>query len=234
MLRYIISVLLLFCSLYVEAQSTSSNEEVQIEVDTIPYSPPSDGLRIGADIFSPIWSMYNGRESYGSTIDTRVYDRYFINGQFGIGKSNFKNDFIEAVEEGKFFKIGVNYDLFKRTDDENNMVYIGLRYGSAFVKQKMNYVIKDNDPKMEFSKSLGLVEINPHFMEFCFGIEVEITSMIYFGWSLNIGHIIHGRAPDDKGAAEAIYIPGLGMHNDGLNLHFQYNVSFFLPYRWFF
>ena len=228
MCRYSFSFLLilLFTSTNFFAQQASSG-------DTITYKEKY-GLRVGLDLSKPVRSFlqneYAGFEIIG---DYRIYDNYYAAAEIGTEKLKFEDDNIKATSNGRYIKLGADYNAYDNWQDMQNSIFVGVRYGfSTFSQDLEGYRIYTStnyfgpDFRLENVGSTGL---NASWIELMAGIKVEIFNNLFLSANVQLKRIVTQKAPSNF---DNLTIPGFGRTYDGSDFGagFGYSISYLLPF----
>jgi hypothetical protein len=138
MLKYFINiaVFLLFFTVYSQDKP----------VDTIK-AKQRYGLRVGLDIFSPIYGLFDeNRRGFELMADYRITNKFWLAGEWGF-TDNFSNtDYTDFTTKGTYYKFGVDYNTYNNWPGMENMIFVGMRYGFSIFDQNIDQYIINNDP----------------------------------------------------------------------------------------
>lgn len=225
MLKYIFSLVFLFCfSVKMEAQSKSK--------DTVKISQRY-GLRIGVDLHRLTKSLYDqnyrGLELVG---DYRVTKKFYFAGELGNENKTTSSDNINFTTKGTYFKVGFDYNAYENWLDMENMIYIGMRAGVGSFSQKLNsYNIYEYGNYYGTNTIISGEEFNglsASWIEVISGLKAEVINNLYVGFSLRLNYLMANKEPD--GFAN-LYIPGFNKtyENSKFGAGFNYTISYFIP-----
>jgi len=222
MLKYSISIILFLFSF-----SLFSQEK---EKDTTAYKDRY-GLRVGIDIFQPIYSLFEeDRKGLEFVADYRVSKRFFIATEFGYTEAITKEDFFEAYTNGQYLKIGADFNAYKNMLGLENMIVVGLRYAYSSFDQTLNeYTINASPflPEQTNSNATNYDGLNAQWIEFVFGIKAEIAHNIFMGFSFRGNQLINTKEPENF---KNLFIPGFNkvyLNDNGFS--FNYTISYLIP-----
>jgi len=222
MLKYFISigVLLFFNALF-------SQEKKK---DTAAYKDRY-GLRVGIDVFQPIYSLINedtkGLEFVG---DYRISKRFYIATEFGFSEATTKEDFFNFYTQGQYIKVGADFNAYKNWIGMENMVVVGLRYGFSTFDQTLNEYTVNADPflpNQTITSPTFYNGLTAQWIEFVLGIKAEVLHNIFMGFSFRGNQMISAKEPDNF---KNLYIPGFKrvyLTNNGFS--FNYTISYLIP-----
>lgn len=147
--------------------------------------------------------------------------------EFGLGTADYMpKDESYRYKSGMapYFKIGLNYNfLYNSTPDYS--VYLGLRYGISLFSYRVEDVVANNG---YWDEAVWLSVPSQHatagYLEFLFGLRVQIWRNISLGWELRVHKLLH------QGShiyGDPWYIPGFG--TEGSLFSGAFSVSYTLP-----
>lgn len=226
MLKYILSLSLLFSFVIANAQNIEEEESNTQEEKKEPKKPGlSIGLNIGTFIVTAIEPERIGLEA---TVRYRFNRKFFAVGELGYENVSFDREPLQYESNGSFLRIGGDYNIFNVDEIGNNdNLILGLRYGVALTEYSSNrFTIKD-DYWGDYTNSLGSDTSNAHWAEVVLGLRSEILKNFYMGWSVRIRQII---ALNQSSELEPYAIPGYGRRDNTTNLSFTYNLEYHFPF----
>ncbi len=223
MLRYYISILLLFSGLHIYAQDS---------IPKITKYPQRYGIRIGTDVFKAsrnIWDKnYTGFEV---NADYRLKENLYGVAEIGMEKKFKEEDQLSFTTKGNYIKIGVDYNLHKNWLDMENIIFVGGRYGLSLHSQQLHsYKIYTQNPyfgESEVYPELLSKGLSAHFVELVGGIKVEVLNNLFLSFSVRLNYLITQKQPE---GFENLYLPGFGRKYSGnIGANFNYGISYFIP-----
>lgn len=200
---------------------------------TVPVKTERYGIRIGADLYRPIRSLYaDGFNGLEIVADYRLTKKIYLAGELGNVDYTLDDDQVNFTTKGNYFKVGFDYNAYENWLDMENMIYVGIRYGFSTFSQNLNsYTIYDtNDyfedvtmyPNREYS---GL---SAHWAEVIGGIKAEVFDNLFIGFSVRLNILLSETEPDNFAN---LYIPGFNRTYDGnFGAGFNYTISYFIPF----
>lgn len=200
---------------------------------TVPVKTERYGIRIGADLYRPIRSLYeDGFNGFEIVADYRLTKKIYLAGELGNVDYTLDDDQVNFTTKGNYFKVGFDYNAYENWLDMENMIYVGIRYGFSTFSQNLNsYTIYDtNDyfedvtvyPNREYS---GL---SAHWAEVIGGIKAEVFDNLFIGFSVRLNILLSETEPDNFAN---LYIPGFNRTYDGnFGAGINYTVSYFIPF----
>ncbi|MEB8330445.1 DUF6048 family protein [Flavobacteriaceae bacterium KMM 6897] len=233
MLRYFISILLLFGCVVGQSQSKSIDLQPK---DTI-VKKESYGLRVGVDLSRLALSYFNedytGLELVG---DYRLTQKLFLAAELGNEDRTKQEDLYNFNSSGSYIKAGVDYNTYQNWAGMDNTIFLGGRYAVSTFSQTLNdYSVFDSNrywntgnfadgqsPGQEFS---GL---NASWLELIFGAKVELFANIYLGASVRLGFLVTQKQAE---GFPTLWIPGFNKVTDGskFGAGYNYSISYFIP-----
>ncbi|WP_299114186.1 DUF6048 family protein [uncultured Winogradskyella sp.] len=232
MYKYFIKslVALLLCSSTTFAQV----EEQEKTQDTTVFKQKY-GLRLGADISKLVRSVidddYQGFEING---DYRLTQRLYLAGELGNEERTLDSEALSSTAKGSYFKVGVDYNLYRNWLDMENMIYSGFRVGASSFSQTLNsYTIYDVNNQY-FGQQVTVT--NPEefdgltaiWGEIILGIKAEVLTNLFMGLNVQLKFLVSETSPDNF---ENLYIPGFNRTYDSgiVGAGFGYNISYLIP-----
>ena len=235
-----VHIWLFIISLLAAVHWTTAQEIVEEEVvDTLkkrekkPYT-----IRFGLDLSKPFMSQldkgYFGLELVG---DIRLFSEFYGAIELGNEKKTQQSEQINYTTTGNYIKLGFDYNLFKNWKGMNNAIYLGLRIGNSFHKQKVNeyepYQINHYWPAEIIKKGPEIREqdaLSARWVEVITGIKVKMINNIYMGFSLRLNRLMSDIRPDNF---DNLYIPGFNKKTDEnvWGAGFNYTITYAIPVK---
>ena len=235
-----VHIWLFIISLLAAVHFTTAQEIVEEEVvDTLkkrekkPYT-----IRFGLDLSKPFMTQldkgYFGLELVG---DIRLFSEFYGAIELGNEKKTQQSEQINYTTTGNYIKLGFDYNLFKNWKGMNNAIYLGLRIGNSFHKQKVNeyepYQINHYWPAEIIKKGPEIREqdaLSARWVEVVTGIKVKMIKNIYMGFSLRLNRLMSDIRPDNF---DNLYIPGFNKKTDEnvWGAGFNYTITYAIPVK---
>ncbi len=218
-----------------------------VEQDSVDYSQ-TYGLRLGVDLSRPARTLYDDKyQGFEIMGDFRITSRLYVAAELGnekinraeiSGNDSNPNQFeiYNYDSSGSYLKLGVDFNTYENWYGMNNAIYIGGRYAVSAFSQTLNeYRIYDSNrywspdifvegalPPEKFS---GL---NATWLEFLFGIKVELFTNFFAGASLRLGYLVTNKEADRM---NNLWIPGFNKVTEGSNFGVGYNyyIAYLIP-----
>lgn len=216
--------------------SFSGFAQEQLPADTIAKTVPVKteryGIRIGADLYRPIRSLYeDGFKGFEIVADYRLTKKIYLAGELGTIDYTIDEDQMNFTTNGSYFKVGFDYNAYENWLDMENMIYVGVRYGFSTFSQNLNsYTIYDTSDYFEDVTVYPNTEysgLTAHWAEILGGIKAEIYDNLYLGFSVRLNVLLTETEPNDFAN---LYIPGFNRTYDGsFGAGFNYTISYFIP-----
>ena len=212
------------------------NEEV---IDTLkkrekkPYT-----VRFGVDLSKPVIAQLDndffGLELVG---DIELFSELYGAIEFGNERKNQQSEQINFTTTGTYIKMGFDYNMFKNWKGMKNAIYLGMRIGNSFHKQKVNeyepYQIDHYWISEVIKKGPEIKEndkLSARWIEILAGIKVEMVKNIYMGFSFRLNRLVSDTRPDNF---DNLYIPGFNKKTDEnvWGAGFNYTLTYAIPIR---
>lgn len=232
MLRYLISLCLIFFSLGVGAQivsDTTGSETPQAprpRRDTIQidhkYLPT--GIVLGADILNGAKSFLKDDVDWFNFMATVDFWRYEFSVDYGRESRSMKNEISAYETEGSYFKFGPNVN-FMFTDPDLSSLFIGLRYATNTFSDKLIY--SSTDPVWGDQEDiLENNSLNAKWFELVGGLRVKLFRAVWMGYTSRFKFGV-----DSFSDANLIpnYLPGYGRADLQSTWEFNYWLIIRIP-----
>lgn len=221
--KFIISLCFIFSFFGVDAQEQTK--------DTVKYKDRY-GLRVGADIFTPIYGFFDeDRQGFELVGDFRLSKRFWIAGEFGYLDRLIREDFYSYSTSGGYIKVGADFNAYKNWIGMENMIVVGLRYGFSNYSQTLNeYTINSNPylPLEIMTQSRDYDNLSAHWAEFILGLKVEVLHNIYLGAIFSGKRMISASKPDNF---RNMFAPGFNRISvNDYGFGFSYTISYLIPF----
>ncbi|MGA0374652.1 MAG: DUF6048 family protein [Flavobacteriaceae bacterium] len=242
-----VHIWLFIISLFTSLCCTSAQELVQEVkealkeeiVDTInkrekkPYT-----IRFGVDLSKPLMAQLN-KDYFGLELvgDIRLFSEFYGAIELGNERKTQQSERINFKTSGTYLKLGFDYNMYKNWKGMNNAIYLGMRIGNSFHKQKVNEyepyqinhywateIIK-NGAEIREQESLSA-----RWVEVVAGIKVKMINNIYMGLSLRLNRLMSDTRPENF---DNLYIPGFNKKTDEnvWGAGFNYTLTYAIPVR---
>ncbi|MEM7055313.1 MAG: DUF6048 family protein [Bacteroidota bacterium] len=174
MSRYLISLLALLWTLTLSAPSWAKAN---------PYRPT--GLRLSTDCYRPLYYGYQGtglQYEFSGSIDFR---RLMLEGDYGWGYiqrkgiCKQKNIWPSCNNEGKYFRIGLNYNFISKSTD-HHAAFLGARYAMSHFQDHLKSTLQDQYWG-NYSIDSQQGQLKARWFEVVAGAKVQVWRWIYIG-----------------------------------------------------
>jgi len=222
MLKYSINIIIFLFSITLYSQSK-----------VIDHSEYKDryGLRVGVDIFQPIYSIFDeDKKGLEFVADYRISKRFFIASEFGYSEATNQEDFYNYYTNGQYIKVGADFNAYKNWLGLENVIVIGLRYAFSKFDQTVNEYTVNADPFLPpqtISTPASYDGLNAQWIELVLGIKAEIIHNVFLGFSFRGNQMINSKEPENF---KNLYVPGFNrvyLNDNGFS--FNYTISYLIP-----
>ncbi len=217
MLRFIISVMLIFSHLMANAQLFQKLEEGRKPFVRVSFDPTVSLKRFLQEA---------NMSGFEATIDSEIRQNLFVIGGLGLLNCNFDYTNFDYTNTGIFGMIGADLNLSEyKNPDDRNIFFIGLRYGLASLSHEAGNVVMDN----YWGEYATAVERESHsagWVELAMGIKAELTKNMFIGWTGEAKFRTH----ISSGKMTPYCIPGFGKNKSS----FAFDLNFFVAYAFSF
>jgi hypothetical protein len=215
-------------------------EEIEeVVVDTLkkkekkPYT-----IRFGLDLSKPVMAQFD-KDFFGLELvgDIRLFSEFYGAIELGNEKKTQQSEQINFTCSGSYLKLGFDYNLYENWKGMNNAIYLGMRIGNSFFKQKVNgykpyqinhywttEIIK-NGPEIREQDALSA-----RWIEVIAGIKVKMINNLYMGFSIRLNRLMNDTRPDNF---DNLYIPGFNKKTDEnvWGAGFNYTLTYSIPVK---
>ncbi|MEN8120999.1 MAG: DUF6048 family protein [Bacteroidota bacterium] len=211
-LKYLLNSLLLSIAIIGNAQENSSIKK---------------SLRVSIDL-SPIVIMGfdPGRVGVATSVDYEFKKNFFAVLEGGWLNYNIDHPEYDYQINGFYALVGADYNVLKKAIRvENDIMFVGLRYGASSFNQKVENITINN----YWGTYVGDIEDQQLFgqwAEITGGLKAELffAKNIFIGWTLRTKILISGK---NNEILEPFIIPGYGKTEK----NFKFGISWFIAYR---
>ena len=226
MLKYIISILLLFTSFVATSQETKAKDTIE-DVYKDRY-----GIRLGIDIVQPIYSLFDeNKKGFEIVADYRVSKIFYAAAEIGYNDVTTFEDFYNFTTNGSYIKLGADVNVYKNWIGMENIILVGLRYGFSVFDQTLNQGIINADPFLpeeELADPVNYNGLNASWFSLVLGIKAEVAHNLFLGFSFSGNILLSSKEPENF---KNLFIPGfnrVNVNNNGFS--FNYTISYLIPF----
>ncbi len=186
-------------------------------------------LRFSFDISRPIISLAsNDKTGYELALDYSLRKEIYATIEGGFGGSNIAYPNLNYSTNNSFFRIGIDKTMLPRfTERDWDMVFVGVRYGMAFIhRNDATFTTNDNfwGPTSGTIPSKNFIG---HWAELTGGIKVELFQNFFVGWTIRGKFLINQTSFRELPPA---YVAGYGKGER--NTIFDFNLYACYALRW--
>lgn len=223
MLKYFISLLLLFTFL------TGFSQEKK--KDTVKYKDRY-GLRVGADVFIPIYSIFDSdKKGFEIVADYRISKRFWAAAEGGYAYNYSEEDFFKFTSSGSYIKVGADFNAYKNWPGMENMIVVGMRYGFSVFDQTLNEYTINTDPFLPpVTKNVQETHngLTAQWIEANIGLKVEVMHNLFLGMIFSGKHMLTINDPENF---KSLFVPGFNrVYVNDFGFGFTYTVSYLIPF----
>lgn len=228
MSEYTISLLMLLLSSFsVFAQDEESDSTANVKVEIL-----ENQLLFGVDFFHPVMNSFsNAKKSYEFTADyTLPKDVYAVlEGGFGNATVNYINPQLSYTSSNSFVRLGINKSMLQRMHTNDwDIVFIGLRYGLAFINRSDAFYTMENEYFGNVSNVVPRTNLTAHWLEITGGMRVELWKGIFAGYNIRAKFLIN---PKTFKELAPYYITGFGKGEKTAVFDFNMYLSYAIRWR---
>jgi len=190
-----------------------------------------NSVRFGVEVSYPVRSIFEPAiEQYEGSLDFEFHPNCYGVLEGGMLMVDIKREDFEYYTNGHFFRTGINFNVLgNEVLDDNDMVYVGLRYG--YSKQSHgadNIIVSDGYWDEEpFITSIEKVDFSAHWGELVGGVKTELFTNLFIGWSLRVRLRM---SVTDETMIKPYRIGGFGRGANNTALGFNYSIFYRIPF----
>jgi len=185
------------------------------------------GIRIGTDLsllgISAFSSNRSGYEINGD-ID---FHKFFLVWDIGHENRDRVTPLFNYNSEGDYFRIGLDVNLLNpHKNQNNNVMFFGVRLAKAFYDDRVTFTIIDNNYGV-ISKKMRNFGLVAKWVEFTAGIKVRMWKNLYMGYT---GRLKFSKDLKGDEALRPFDIPGYGKSGERSLFGINYYITYLI--RW--
>ncbi len=190
-----------------------------------------NSVRFGVEVSYPVRGIFEpATKQYEASMDLEFLPNWFGVLEGGILMVDIKREDFEYYTNGHFFRTGINFNVLGNDAlDDNDMVYIGIRYGYSKQYQGADNVMVSDGYWVEepIITSVEKVDFNVHWGELIGGVKTELFTNLFMGWSLRV----RLRMSDtDETMIKPYQIGGFGRGDNKTAFDFNYSIFYRIPF----
>ena len=194
-------------------------------------------VRLGFDVFKPIKSSSDGDNlNYEIVGDLQITENLYLAAEYGLTDRLIEDENINFNSNGRFVRIGFDYNMFKNWVGMDNSIFLGLRYGTSNFSNKIeSYNVRNSDAYFSNFVDNNYQTINHsnltgNWLEIVAGVKVETFNNVYLGFSLRLNKLLSTQKPENF---DNLYIPGFNKVTDEntFGSGFNYTLSYSIPLK---
>ncbi|MBL7875095.1 MAG: hypothetical protein JNL53_05495 [Cyclobacteriaceae bacterium] len=222
MLRLIFRSLLI--SQLVGMSILSQAQDVSVDSTRRFVKPTS--IRLGTDVIRLGQTIANSSFSgWELNVDTDL-GRYYPTLDYGRWTRDTPIDNGTYSNDGRYFRLGVDYNFLKN-DPDNNMFFMGIRYGRSKFDEQVVYDYSAIDFG-DFQKEANNTSAKAGWLELTTGIRVKMWKQFWMGYTARL-KFLPSVSGDD--GFETYEIPGFGLTYKDIYWGFNYQVFWRIPLK---
>ena len=194
-------------------------------------------VRLGFDVFKPIKSS-SDRDNLNYEIvgDLQITENLYLAAEYGLTDRLIEDENINFNSNGRFVRIGFDYNMFKNWVGMDNSIFLGLRYGTSNFSNKIeSYNVRNSDAYFSNFVDNNYQTINHsnltgNWLEIVAGVKVETFNNVYLGFSLRLNKLLSTQKPENF---DNLYIPGFNKVTDEntFGSGFNYTLTYSIPLK---
>jgi len=227
MSKYFFSTILLLLTLsgkvLAQDDTTAAKEEPRVK-EAVGHQ-----LRLGVDIVKPISSsITKDVNSYELALDYYWKKDMYLVAEGGWGSASFDSSYLRYDSKNTFFRVGIDKSMLKRLmPGDWDMVFIGARYGIAFIDRSQAFYATSDDFWGNTSGTIPAKTFTAHWAEITGGVKVELFKGLFAGWNVR-GKFLLNKKPFQE--LPPSNVAGYGKGEKGSVFDFNFYLSYAI--RW--
>ena len=194
-------------------------------------------IRLGFDVFKPIKSSSDGDNlNYEIVGDLQITENLYLAAEYGLTDRLIEDENINFNSNGRFVRIGFDYNMFKNWVGMDNSIFLGLRYGTSNFSNKIeSYNVRNSDAYFSNFvdnnyQTIDHSNLTGNWLEIVAGVKVETFNNVYLGFSLRLNKLLSTQKPENF---DNLYIPGFNKVTDEntFGSGFNYTLSYSIPLK---
>jgi len=186
------------------------------------------GIRIGTDLsLLGITAFSSNRSGYEINGDIDFH-KFFLVWDIGHENRDRVTPLFNYNSEGDYFRIGLDVNLLNpHKNQNNNVMFFGVRLAKAFYDDRVTFTIIDNNygEISQFRRNFGLVA---NWLEFTAGIKVRMWKNLYLGYT---GRLKFSKALKGDEAIRPFDIPGFGKSKERSVFGINYYITYLIKWK---
>jgi hypothetical protein len=201
--------------------------------DSLPkpiVHPLKKGISFGVNLVGPVSQIIDpSKKAYEFSVNVGAYNNVYFTAEAGFMNTNKTDSLYKYKANGSFLRIGADYNVFKKNSkDENNLVFIGMRYGIAQLSHEASDIVIHDLFWGDSYTSLPTANISAQWFELTGGLRVEILKNVYMGWAVSYRLLITSTMSDK---IKPFTIPGYGNGSGSDAWGFNYSIFYTFPFK---
>jgi len=198
------------------------------ESEEVSHIAVNHDLRLGIDIHNYILGAISPyRTGLDLNIEYNLSKDLFVIIEGGYNYFRKENIRINYVSEGKYIRLGVDYNLREPKEaNDKDIYYIGARLAYSQFTQEVPKYLLVNGYWGNSTAFLAKEDAFAYWAELLTGFKVEVLKNWYLGMGLRLKFLLHR----SKGAIEPVqFIPGYSQNYNSAVMDFNYTISYNIP-----
>ena len=186
------------------------------------------GVQLGVDLVPAIgYFLSSPRRGAALMTDVEFRDGWFITAEGGYLDFTKEETDYRYMNNGMYFKAGINHNFIPRLPQENDIVFWGLRVATGSFTHSVDPVVIRSGYWGNYTTSLPEERVHPFWAEMVLGIKVEMLRNFFVGWNVRGRfqlHLPHSNFPP-------YIVPGYGYAGKSFSIGFNYTLAYRIPYK---
>lgn len=199
------------------------------EREGVGFTWKPSAMRLGVDVSRLALSLLQQDRRYYEINSDLQFGKYLLVADLGTGKQSrsYSNQLDYGVE-GSYFRLGADVNFIPESK-ENNVLFVGLRYGFSAYAEQLTTVYAD--PVFSSSGPFPFDVNRPataRWFEGVAGMKARVWKSLFMGYTLRYKFGLNTRS---AGSFASYEVPGFGVVGDGNTFAFNYHIFYRIPFR---
>ena len=158
------------------------------------------GIRLSIDVASPLYYKYYQKTGVQYEFNASTdFANFMLEGDYGWGSIQWKGLDLKTsprsayTSDGKYFRIGLNYNLLQDTPDKN-AAFLGVRYATSFFQDHLTSQVSYNSAgpiKNKLPIDSEQSDVKARWYEAVAGVKVKVWKILYVGGTVRYKFGLH-------------------------------------------
>ncbi len=182
-------------------------------------------FRTGIDLIGVGYTILSSGYTHIEVNNDLQFGKYFFSLDLSSSSRTFSRDEFNYQYDGRFFRAGIDYN-FIPNDPDNNVIFIGARYGRAYFNENVQFSIDDNIFGFQDYKYSN-ESLRGRWLEANGGMKIRVWNQLFLGYTLRLKFAGKVRGEKELVTYE---LPGYGKAARTNIFAFSYHILYRIPF----